>query len=98
MVVMTVTDRDTNNDGKLTDGDIESLYLSHLNGRKFKKLTFDLQELLDWKILSVNKRLYFRTLEDIDKNGEFNKKDQIHHFYVDLNDPEFEVIEYDPLS
>ncbi|KYG79139.1 hypothetical protein [Roseivirga echinicomitans] len=98
LVVMTVTDRDTNNDGKLTNDDIESLYLSHLSGQNFKKLTFELQELLDWKILIVNKRLYFRTLEDIDKNGEFDKKDKIHHFLIDLTDPDFKVVEYNSLG
>jgi hypothetical protein len=98
LVVMEVTDKDTNNDGKLTDDDVESLYISHLNGKKFKKLSKDYQELLDWKILTVNKRLYFRTLEDIDKNGEFNKKDKIHHYYVKLEELETKPVEYDPLS
>ncbi|MEQ9218259.1 MAG: hypothetical protein RLO17_09470 [Cyclobacteriaceae bacterium] len=94
LVVMTVTDRDTNNDGKLNDDDIESLFISHLSGKNLKKLSNELHELLDWKILSINKRLYFRTLEDIDKNGEFNKKDRIHHFFVELENNEFNVIEY----
>ncbi|WP_323758434.1 hypothetical protein [Roseivirga sp.] len=98
LVVMTVTDRDTNNDGKLTNDDIESLYISHLSGQNFKKLTLELQELLDWRILIVNKRLYFRTLEDIDKNGEFDKKDKIHHFFIDLTHPDFKVFEYNPLG
>lgn len=97
LVVMTVIDRDTNNDGKLTDDDIESLYVSKLNGKSFKKLSSELQELLDWKIIKINERLYFRTIEDIDKNGEFNKKDKIHHFYVELKNEEFNVVEYDPL-
>lgn len=97
LVVMTVIDIDSNNDGKLTSEDIESLYVSNLNGKNLKKLSIELQELLDWKILGINKRLYFRTLEDIDKNGEFNKKDKIHHFYVELENEEFNVIEYDPL-
>jgi hypothetical protein len=98
MMVMTVTDRDTNGDGELSDQDIESLYLTQLNGDNFKKLTFELQELLDWKIININKRLYFRTLEDIDKNGEFNQKDRIHYFYVSLLNSEFQVIEYNPFS
>ena len=98
LVVLEVTDRDTNKDGALTYDDIESLYLSYLNGVNFKKLTVEFQELLDWKILAINKRLYFRTLEDTDKNGEFNKKDKIHHFFVELEDNEFKVVEYDPLK
>ncbi|MFT7033931.1 MAG: hypothetical protein ACJA2S_002440 [Cyclobacteriaceae bacterium] len=95
---MEVTDKDTNNNGELNDDDVESLYLSNLNGSNFKKLSFGYQELLDWKILTINKRLYFRTIEDIDKNGEFNKKDEIHHFFVVLEKPKFIAVEYDPLE
>tara|TARA_A100000171_G_C2132361_1_gene147604 strand:+ start:1391 stop:2119 length:729 start_codon:yes stop_codon:yes gene_type:complete len=98
LVVMTITDRDTNKDGVLNDDDIESLYLASLNGNTFIKLTFELQELLDWKVLNINNRLYFRTLEDIDKNGEFDNKDKVHHFFVDLTHPDFKVVEYNPLG
>ncbi|MEM7549174.1 MAG: hypothetical protein AAF363_05860 [Bacteroidota bacterium] len=97
LIILNITDRDTNRDGKLTSEDIESLYVSHLSGYNFKKLSTDFQELLDWKIIDANKRLYFRTLEDIDRNGEFNKKDKIHHFYVELENQEFDVIKYDPV-
>lgn len=97
-LVMTVSDRDTNRDGKLNEKDIESLYLSQLNGKGLKKLTPAFHELLDMRVLSINKKLYFRTLEDIDKNGRFNSKDKIHHFYVSLDNRQFNVIEYDPLK
>jgi len=97
LVVMTVSDRDTNNDRKLNKDDVESLYIAQLNGQKSKKLSPEFHELLDWKILKINKRLYFRTLEDIDKNGEFNKKDKIHHYFVELENGEFDVVSYDPV-
>lgn len=98
LLVMTITDRDTNNDGKLTKEDVESLYVANLGENSFQKLSADLQELLDWDYMPVNNRLYFRTLEDIDKNGEFNNSDKIHHFYVDLKQDYSKAVEFDPLS
>ena len=98
IVLLEVTDRDTNGDGKLTDRDVEALYLSRLDGTSFTKVSIDFHELLDWKVLTVNRRLYFRTLEDTDKNGEFNRKDKIHYYFVKLDQPEFKAIEYNPLN
>uniref|UniRef100_UPI0040482318 hypothetical protein n=1 Tax=Roseivirga sp. TaxID=1964215 RepID=UPI0040482318 len=98
LLVLNVTDNDTNKDGELNEDDVESLYLSHISGKNFKKLTLDYQELLDWRVIEVNRKLYFRTLEDIDRNGEFNKSDKIHHFYVSLESENFDIIEYSPLD
>ena len=98
IIVMRITDYDTNNDGELNNEDVESLYLSHISGKNFKKLTIDYHELLDWRVLEVNKKVYFRTLEDIDRNGEFNKKDKIHHYYVSLENEAFDIVEYFPLD
>ncbi|PIQ48141.1 MAG: hypothetical protein COW03_11400 [Cytophagales bacterium CG12_big_fil_rev_8_21_14_0_65_40_12] len=98
LLVLNITDIDTNKDGELNDDDVESLYLSHISGRNFKKLTNDYQELLDWRVIEVNRKLYFRTLEDIDRNGEFNKSDKIHHYYASLESEDFEAVEYFPLD
>lgn len=98
LIVLEVTDKDTNRDGRLNDKDIESLFISEISGQGFKKLTPAFHELLNWKVLEVNNKLYFRTLEDSDRNGMFNNKDKIHHFYTALDDPQFQVIEYDPLN
>lgn len=98
LIVLRITDNDTNNDGELNNDDVESLYLSHISGENFKKLTIDYHELLDWRVLDINRKVYFRTLEDIDKNGEFNKKDKIHHYYVSLENEVFDIVEYFPLD
>lgn len=94
LLLLTVTDRDTNRDGQLSNQDIESLYLYDMAQGRFVKLTEDLQELIDWKILEVNNRLYFRALEDTDKNGEFDQQDKIHHFYLDFDQQEFKPREF----
>ena len=71
--------------------------MRNLNGTNFTKLSDDLQELLDWNIVEVQNRLYFRTIEDINKNGAFDKKDTVHYFYVNLLDKEWKVEEYMPI-
>lgn len=92
-----ITDIDTNEDLKLNDDDIESLYISSTDGQHFKKLTPAYEELINWELMKVQKRIYFITSEDINKDGEFNKTDTFHYYYVDLNDKSKEVIEYNPL-
>jgi hypothetical protein len=44
-------DADTNRDGKLDSSDIKSLYLSEISGKRFTKVSMDLQELIDWNLI-----------------------------------------------
>lgn len=95
LLLYSLFDKDTNKDKELNSGDVEALYISTIKGEKFKKLSPDLHELIDWAVLEVQNRLYFRTIEDLDRNGEFDKKDRIHYFFVDFDDSDFKVEEYD---
>jgi hypothetical protein len=70
---------DTNKDGKLDTSDIKALYLSKISGEKFTKISSDFQELIDWKLIESN-RLYYRTVEDTNKNGQFDKKDVVIYY------------------
>lgn len=97
ILVYSLVDADTNRDNKVDANDIKALYVSNINGTNFTKLSDDLQELLDWNIVEVQNRLYFRTIEDINKNGAFDKKDTVHYFYVNLLDKEWKVEEYMPI-
>ncbi len=92
-----LADADTNNDGKLDTSDIKSLYLSDISGTKFTKISTDVQEVLDWKILDSKNRLYFRAVEDTNKNGKFDKNDKIHYNYVNLLEKEWKAIEFMPI-
>lgn len=95
MLLYILADADTNQDGVIDSNDIKSLYISSELGQNFTKISTDLQELVDWKhIESVNK-IYFRTIEDANKNGEFDKKDKIHYHFLNLKDNK--VSEYFPL-
>lgn len=92
-----VIDRDTNLDQKLNKNDIESLYLSKQDGTGFEKVTPKNHELIDWKELSVANRVYFRTMEDTNKNGRFDKEDQIHYHYIRFENTGHTIISYQPL-
>lgn len=96
-LIYKVLDQDTNRDGKLDDDDIETLYLSNIDGKKFTKLTPEYQELIDWNIIQELNRIYFRSIEDTNKNGEFDKDDRLHYHYVDFSNQEWKLTEYYPL-
>lgn len=98
LLVYTLADMDTNKDGKLDSNDIKSLYISSISGQKFTKLSTDFQELIDWKIIESKSVLYFRTVQDASKNGEFGKNDIVHYFYVPLSEKEWKPIEYFPIK
>lgn len=95
LFVYVVWDRDTNRDGKIDSNDIKSLYLSLGNGNDFTKISPNFQELVDWSVVDKLNRIYFRTIEDTNKNGDFDKDDKVHYYYVSLLQP-WEVVEYEP--
>jgi uncharacterized protein YxjI len=97
MLVYTLVDADTNKDGRIDANDIRSLYLSDISGKNFTKVSQDMQELIDWNIIEAQNRLYFRTIEDINKNGAFDRNDSVHYHYADLLSPEWKVNTYEPV-
>ncbi|MBY0488192.1 MAG: hypothetical protein K2P85_13545 [Flavobacteriaceae bacterium] len=97
LLVYVLEDMDSNGDGKLDGSDIKSLYISEINGSKFIKFSVDLQELIDWNLIESQNRLYFRTIEDINKNGAFDKDDKVHYQFVDLLSKDWKVVEYSPI-
>ncbi len=97
ILIYRILDKDTNRDNKLDDNDIKTLYSSNINGSNFTKLTSDFQELIDWKVIDIKNRLYFRSVEDTNKNGEFDKEDKIHYQYVDFSEDKLKVNKYQPI-
>lgn len=98
LLVYTLVDRDTNRDGTLDSNDIKSLYISEIDGSNFTKLSADYHELIDWNIIEPQNRLYFRTIEDINKNGAFDKNDSLHYNFVNLLQKEWVVEKYSPVN
>ncbi len=97
ILVYTLVDSDTNRDGNVDQNDIKSLYISKADGTNFTKLSVELQELIDWNVIEAQNRLYFRCIEDINKNGAFDKKDKVHYHFVNLLADEWKVEEYMPI-
>jgi len=98
LLLYTLVDADTNQDGRVDSNDIRSLYISDISGHGFKKLSQDVQELIDWNLIEAQARVYFRTIEDINKNGAFDKNDKVHYYFVNLNSPDLEVVSYEPVN
>ena len=88
---------DTNRDSKLDTNDIKTLYLSTISGEKFTKISTDFQELIDWKMIEASNILYFRTVEDTNKNGQFDKDDVINYNFINLNNKDWKVENYKPV-
>lgn len=98
LMVYSLSDSDTNKDGKIDGDDIKALYISDISGTNFTKLSTDFQELIDWNVLEIKNRLYFREIEDSNKNGAFDKEDKVHYHYVDLLSKDLKVEEYNPIN
>ena len=94
ILVYLIEDLDTNEDNKLDSSDIKSLYLSDISGANFTKISTDVQEVLDWKVIESRNRIYFRAVEDTNKNGKFDKNDKIHYNYVNLLDKSWTAVEF----
>ena len=97
ILVYSFVDNDTNKDGNVNQNDIKSLALSNIDGSNFTKLSEDFSEIMDWNIIEAQNRLYFRCIEDINKNGAFDKNDKVHYHYVNLLDKDWKVEEYKPI-
>ena len=97
ILVYSFVDNDTNKDGNVNQNDIKSLALSNIDGSNFTKLSEDFSEIMDWNIIEAKNRLYFRCIEDINKNGAFDKNDKVHYHYVNLLDKDWKVEEYKPI-
>tara|TARA_R110002096_G_scaffold183757_19_gene362010 strand:+ start:19862 stop:20593 length:732 start_codon:yes stop_codon:yes gene_type:complete len=91
-------DRDTNGDGKINRQDLESLYLSNIDGAEFKKISKELHEFYDHRTLKNDSKLYFRTLEDINKDGKLNNQDKFHYYLIDFAENGYKISEYDPID
>ncbi len=93
-----VSDRDSNGDKELSYADLEALYISKLDGTDFKKITKELHEFYDWRLIKSENRIYFRTLEDKNKDGELTNKDKFHYYFIDFSGDNYSVIEYNPVK
>ena len=97
-LLYSISDRDSNGDKELDSSDLEALYISGVDGSDFKKITKELHEFYDWTIVRGENKIYFRTLEDRNKDGKLNNKDIFHYYFIDFSGEKYSVIEYNPIK
>lgn len=93
-----IADRDTNGDKILDNSDLETLYISKIDGTGFKKISKELHEFYDYSLINSETRVYFRTLEDQNKDGLLNNKDKFHYYTIDFMPDTYKINEYNPLK
>ncbi len=98
ILILEVYDQDTNQDHKLNHLDVKALYLSQLDQVSFIKLTTDLHQTLDWNYIEGQQRLYLRTIEDRNKDGEFTGEDEFHYYYMSLSGSSHSLVEFNPIK
>lgn len=97
-LLYTVYDKDYNNDKALNSLDIPALYISDLTGKNFTKLTQDYHKYDSGIFIPLNSKYYFRTVEDVNKDGYFDKKDKYHYYFVDLINNPYQAVAYNPMG
>jgi hypothetical protein len=93
-----IYDRDTNGDQELNYNDLKALYIGNLDGTTFTKLSKELHDLHDYNFIKEENRVYFRTLEDRDNDGNLTARDKFHYYVINFNETDYKVVEYDPLK
>lgn len=97
-LLYSISDRDSNGDKELNHSDLEALYIGKIDGTDFKKISKELHEFYDYNLIKGESKVYFRTLEDKNKDGELNNKDKFHYYYIDFTDDNYVVTEYNPVK
>ena len=97
-LLYSIYDRDSNGDKELDHSDLEALYISKIDGSDFKKITKELHEFYDWSLIKGENRVYFRTLEDKNRDGDLNNEDKFHYYIIDFLADKYSVTEYNPVK
>lgn len=98
LIFYTVTDNDSNKDKKLDHNDINSLYISNIDGTSFKKMTKNNESFINGKFINSQKKYYFKTVQDSNSDGYLTNEDAEHFYYIDFNEDSYQVKEYFPLD
>jgi len=94
-IIYEIITNDSNKDNELNENDLKNLYVSGINGENLKMISKINEDLIDWTFLNDN-FLYFRTIEDSNKNGEMEENDTLHIYKTNLKNMEtFEILESD---
>lgn len=97
-LLYSITDRDTNGDKEFDNSDLETLYISKIDGTGFKKISKEMHEFYDYCLIKGENNIYFRTLEDKNKDGKLNNKDKFHYYFIEFTENTYNIKEYNPLK
>jgi len=89
IMVYQIIDAFSENDEDLT---LTSLYLGTNDGKLFKKISKPNHHVNSWKYISETKKIYFKTIEDIDKNNKLNSSDKHYIYSVSMGDFKMEQL------
>ncbi len=65
---------------------LTSLYLSTEDGKGFKKISLNNHDLSGWKYFPEMRKIFFKTVEDSDKNNQLNNLDKHYMYSVSIDD------------
>jgi len=65
---------------------LTSLYIGTNDGKLFKKISKSNHHLNGWKYIPESKKVYFKTIEDIDKNNTLDNSDKHNIYSVSIED------------
>jgi len=97
-LLLTIIDRDSNSDHLLNDNDVESLYISNIDGTEFTKITPEGYEYYSGEEMAEEARFYYKAMEDINLDGIFNKADEFHYYFINFESEPYQNVEYYPLQ
>lgn len=90
ILLYTVLDNDSNEDGTINGLDESALYISKSDGSNFVKLTNSKESLRDYKFIDINKYFYFKTFENRNEVVKFR------YYKIDFSKENVNVVEYFP--
>jgi len=97
-LLYSVVDNESKADKKSDQSDLEALYISNIDGSGFRKLTNESHDLYDWNILKGENRIYYRTLEDSNKDGKLDGEDNFHYYFADFAGGKYFITEHSPVK
>ena len=92
--MVSVYDEDTNKDGYVNVKDLRRFYLFDLNGVFVKPLVPKTYSVMSSEYDSGNDFMYVFAKEDQNSNGQMEREEQMHIFWIDLKNPEKTGIQY----
>lgn len=87
IAILTVIEKDSNQDGVLNTADEEITYISDLGFTKMTQIIPPKTQLLHWSLDPIGKSLFLYVKQDTNTNQEFDDLDKRSIMVVDLENP-----------